>query len=62
MGPRLSRLLAILIWILTPPAQWIAEWLEHRRQRRLGRVSRHQALPPDAGEGHENRPDDQSQE
>jgi hypothetical protein len=26
--------LALLVWVLTPPATWVAEWLERRRQRR----------------------------
>jgi hypothetical protein len=34
MGPQLARCLAIIIWVLTPPVTWIAEWLEWRRRRR----------------------------
>ena len=34
MGPRLSRILAIVIWLLTPLAQLIAEFLAQRKRRR----------------------------
>jgi hypothetical protein len=33
MGRLLARCLALIIWALTPPATWIAEWLERRRKR-----------------------------
>ena len=33
MGRFLARCLALMIWLLTPPATRIAEWLEQRRSR-----------------------------
>jgi hypothetical protein len=29
-----TRCLAVVVWLLTPPATIVAEWLERRRQRR----------------------------
>ena len=33
----LAPCLAVLIWVLTPPAIWLADWLEKRRQNPGGR-------------------------
>jgi hypothetical protein len=33
MDRRFDGCLALLFWVLTPPAQWIAEWLQRRRKR-----------------------------
>jgi hypothetical protein len=34
IGRLLGRCLALMVWILTPLATWIAEWVERRRQQR----------------------------
>ena len=34
MRPLLARCLALLIWLFTPPATFLAEWLERRRRTR----------------------------
>ena len=37
MGRRFDRCLAIIFWVLTPPAQWIMEWfVRHRRKALTG--------------------------
>jgi len=33
MGRRLDGCLAFILWILTPTAQWIMEWLIGRKKR-----------------------------
>jgi hypothetical protein len=33
MRPLLAQCLALLIWLLTPAATWLAEWLERRRRK-----------------------------
>jgi hypothetical protein len=29
----LARCLALLVWLFTPPATWLAEWLERRHRK-----------------------------
>ena len=36
MGRRLNGCLAMIFWLLTPPAQWVMEWLVRRRLTRRG--------------------------
>jgi hypothetical protein len=40
MGRRLNGCLAIVFWVLTPPAQWIMEWLIRRRVEKSGKNPR----------------------
>jgi hypothetical protein len=34
MGRRIDGCLAIVFWLLTPPAQWLMDWLVRRKRRR----------------------------
>jgi hypothetical protein len=33
MRPPLARCLALVVWLFTPLATWLAEWLERRRRK-----------------------------
>lgn len=34
MGRRIDGCLAIVFWLLTPPAQWLMDWLVRRKRHR----------------------------